>query len=611
MVDREVKDCRDTVEYFQDIFTSSNPSVAAINTCLQGMESVVTTDMNEQLLAEFSMDEVSQALKQMYPTKAPGPNGMSAIFYQTYWDIVGPEVTQAILSILYSGYLLRKINYTHIALIPKVKNLENITDFRPISLFNVIYKIVSKVLANKLKKVLPFVISEAQSAFVQSRLITDNFLVAFEVMHSMSLKRKGQKGQMGLKLDMSKAYDRVEWVFLENIMRSMGFAEDWIRLIMMCLSSVSYSVLINGKQCGYFTASRGIRQGDSLSPYLFLLCAEGLSFLLRKAVVVRKITGVAASRSGLKLTHLFFADDSLFFRQATMENCEAMGSILQQYKYASGQQLNRAKTSIFFTKNTAEDMRRRIQGFFQVPEMKSHEKYWGLPSFVGRSKAASFSDIKGRVWRRMNGWKEKLLSQAGREVLIKAVVQSITTYSMSCFMLPDSLCNDLNSMFCNFWWGHHDRKRKAHWVRWGKLRTSKESGGLGFRDLKTFNLALLAKQGWRLLQQPNSLVFRVFKAKYFPTSDFMEARLGHRPSYAWRSISMARKVLKLGLRWHIGDGCSVRITEDPWLPLSSSFNSISARHVLDPKETVSILINDDAQTWNRDVIQSLFSNWEA
>jgi exonuclease III len=287
------------VDYYQAIFTSSNPSVESINTCLQGMESVVTNDMNAHLQAEFNSDEVYQALKQMYPTKAPGPDGMSAIFYQTYWDIVGPEVIQAILSILHSGYMLRKINYTHITLIPKVKNPENITDFRPISLCNVIYKIVSKVLANRMKKVLPFIISEAQSAFVPGRLITDNVLVAFEVMHSMSLKRKGKQGQMALKLDMSKAYDRVEWDFLESIMRRMGFAGEWVQLMMMCLRSVSYSVLINGEQCGYFTASRGIRQGDSLSPYLFLLCAEGLSFLLRKAMVEKKIKGVAASRRGL------------------------------------------------------------------------------------------------------------------------------------------------------------------------------------------------------------------------------------------------------------------------------------------------------------------------
>ncbi len=182
------------MEHFTKIFTSNQPGDEVINSCLNGMENVVTEAMNSTLLAEFTAEDVQQALKQMYPTKAPGPNGMSAIFYQSYWEIVGPEVIQAILSILHSGYMLRKINFTHIVLIPKIKDPVKIIDFRPIALCNVIYKIVSKILANRLKGVLPLVISDTQSAFVPGRLISDKVLVAFEVLHSMSLKNKGKKG---------------------------------------------------------------------------------------------------------------------------------------------------------------------------------------------------------------------------------------------------------------------------------------------------------------------------------------------------------------------------------------------------------------------------------
>ena len=260
-------------------------------------------------------------------------------------------------------------------------------------------------------------------------------------------------GQKAIKLNMSKAYGRVEWVFVEEIMCMLGFAEAWIKLIMMCINTASYSVLINGEQCGFFQVSRGIRQGDSLSPYIFLLCAEGLSFLLKKAVRERRITGVAASRGGPKISHIFFAHDSLLFCQATLGNCEAVRCILQIYEEVSGQKLNQAKTSIFFTKNTSMDMRQRIQGVFQVPKIKIHEKYLGLPSFVGCSKSTSFGELKGQVSKKINGWKEKFFSHGGREVLIKAVAQSIPTYTMSCFRLPDGLCNDLNNMFSNFWWG--------------------------------------------------------------------------------------------------------------------------------------------------------------
>ena len=520
---------------------------------------------------------------------------------------MGPKVTSAVLSILHSGFMLRKINYTHIALVPKIKNPEKITNFRPISLCNVIYKIVSKVLANRLKVVLPLVISDSQSAFVHGYLITDNVLVAFEVIHSMSLKRSGRRGQMAIKLDMSKANDRVEWGFVEGMMRKLGFAKRWIKLIMMCVNSASYSILINGEQWGYFSTSRKIRQGDSLSPYLFLLCVEGLSYLLRKNVVEGRLKGVSVSRGRPQITHLFFTNDSLLFCQATRANCEAISGILQLYEGVSGQQLNRNKTSIFFTRNTPVEMRCHIQNTFQVPEIKNHETYLGLPSFVGRSKNAAFGDLKGRVWRRMNGWKEKFLSNGGREVLIKAVAQSIPTYMLSCFWLPDGLCKDLNSMFSNLWWGHHDKKKKSHWVSWHKLCNSKNNGGLGFRDIRMFNQALLAKQGWRLLTQPNSLFARVYKAKYFSKGDFMDAKVGYRPS-AWRSIALARSVLRLGLRWHIGDGKQVRINSNSWLPLTGHFCPFSSQDVLDKDEKVSVLIDVTNHSWNINMVQGYFRN---
>ena len=169
---------------------------------------------------------------------------------------------------------------------------------------------------------------------------------------------------MALKLDMSKVYDRVEWGFIEAVLWGLGFAESWTKLIMMCINSVSYSVLINGEQCGFFSTSCGIRQGDSLSPYLFLLCAEGLSYLLRKTKLNNRITGVVASRGGPKISHLFFMDDSLLFCQATVANCGEISNVLKLYEEASGQQLNRAKTSIFFTKNTSTEIKAQIQAMF-------------------------------------------------------------------------------------------------------------------------------------------------------------------------------------------------------------------------------------------------------
>ena len=191
-------------------------------------------------------------------------------------------------------------------------------DYRPISLCNVLYKLISKVLANRLKKILPTIISPNQSAFIPGRLITNNILVAFEALHMMNERLKGNEGFMALKLDISKAYDRVEWDFLKAIMRKMGFASRWVRLAMTCVRMVTYSVLIHGRPYGRIVPSHGLQQGDPLSPYFFISCAESLSALLQRAEADRRIMGLPITRGGTRLNHLFFADDSLLFCKASI-----------------------------------------------------------------------------------------------------------------------------------------------------------------------------------------------------------------------------------------------------------------------------------------------------
>ena len=195
------------MEYFEKIYSTEHPSEYEVQ--VENVERCITPEMNKYLLEAFGVEEVKYAINQMHPTKSPGPNGMSLLFYQKYWEVVSPYVTKCVLQILNSGSLPCVLNETYICLIPKVQCPQKITEFRPINLCNVIYKIVSKVLANRLKRILPKVIGEAQSAFVLGRQITDNVFVAFETMNSIKSKRKGKTRLMAIKLDMSKAYDRV------------------------------------------------------------------------------------------------------------------------------------------------------------------------------------------------------------------------------------------------------------------------------------------------------------------------------------------------------------------------------------------------------------------
>ena len=186
----------------------------------------------------------------MKANTAPEPDGFPPLFYKQYWSKIGAEVLDAVIGVLNTSILPHELNHTFLTLIPKIKSSRRVGDFRPISLTNVLYKLIAKVLANHLKKFLPQLISKTQSAFVPSYLIIDNILIAHETLHFMKSKRKGKVGLMALKLDMSKAYDRVEWFFLEKIMATMGFSQRWISLISMCIRSITYSILLNGQPHG-------------------------------------------------------------------------------------------------------------------------------------------------------------------------------------------------------------------------------------------------------------------------------------------------------------------------------------------------------------------------
>jgi len=204
------------------------------------------------------------------------------------------SVTNAVLDFLNRGQLPEGVNQTTIVLIPKIKHPQDLRNFRPISLCNIIYKICTKVLANRLRMFLDEIIYEEQSTFVPGRLITNNVLVAYECTHYLK-RKKGKSGACAIKLDMAKAYDRVEWNYLHGIMLRLGFVESFLDTVMRCVTSVAFSVRVNGNLSSPFRPSRGIRQGDPISPYLFLLCSKGLSCLLKGVGPVHLSRGVRVS----------------------------------------------------------------------------------------------------------------------------------------------------------------------------------------------------------------------------------------------------------------------------------------------------------------------------
>jgi hypothetical protein len=248
----------------------------------------VTESMNEALCQPFTPEDVKKALFSIGDMKAPGTDGLHAIFFKKCWHIFGDVLTQEVLEAINNKAIPEGWNDTVIVLIPKVESPESIAQYRPISLCNVLYKVISKMIAFWLKHILDEVISPVQSAFVPGRMITDNILVAYESLHTIKSKKKGKVGYCAVKLDMHKAYDRVEWVFLENMLLRLGLHSKIVELLMACVKSVKYKVRFNDQETEGFVPTRGLRQGDPLSPYLFLICAQVYWLIKRRCVALKE-----------------------------------------------------------------------------------------------------------------------------------------------------------------------------------------------------------------------------------------------------------------------------------------------------------------------------------
>lgn len=366
-----------------------------------------------------------------------------------------------------------ELNQTLLVPIPKVANPQELSQYRPISLCNMLYKICSKAMANILRGILDEIVSEEQSAFVPGRLITDNVLIAYKCIHYLRAK-KGKTGACGIKLDMAKAYDRIEWNHLHAIMVALGFSDRWRDLIMKCVMSVSFSVRMNGQHSAIFKPSRGIRQGDPISLYLFLLCAEGLSCMLKNYGPNYISRGVRVSRHAPWISHLLFADDCLLFTQTTKRSADRIAHILEEYCIGSGQMVNKQKSAIFFSENYEQGDKEVAHNILQIQVEALGEKYLGLPAVVGKVPDGVFNYVPDRIRNFICGWSEKLLSCAGREVLIKANTQSVPTYWMSCFRLPVPVCRKITTYISNYWWGSSVDNHKIHWLRWNRLTVVKQ-----------------------------------------------------------------------------------------------------------------------------------------
>ena len=509
-----------------------------------------------------------------------------------------------------TGYLPSRINTTHIRLIPKILSPKKVAEYRPIALCTVFYKIISKLLSKRLQPVLQSIVAENQSAFVPNRAITDNVLITHEVLHYLKTSGAEKICYMAVKTDMCKAYDRLEWDFTRLVLERLGFHQKWVIWIMQCICTVSYSFLLNGSAQGSVIPSRGIRQGDPLSPYLFILCSEVLSGLCLKAQAEGHLPGIRVALGSPRVNHLLFADDTMFFCRSDQKSCLTLMSILHKYEEASGQMINTEKSAITFSRKTSEEAKVLTKQILKIQKEGGLGKYLGLPELFGRKKKDLFNLILDRIRQRALSWSSKFLSCAGKATLLQSVLASMPTYPMSCFKLPGSLCKRIQSALTRFWWDGSDEKHKMAWISWSKLTLSKRDGGLGFRDITSFNDALLAKISWRLLTKPSCLLAKILLGKYCNSSSFLDCKVSSSASHGWRGICLGRDLLKSQLGKAIGNGQDTRIWDDPWLSSSSPLQPMGPPTLQTHEMLVSQLLCPESFTWNREKLVQLLPAYE-
>jgi hypothetical protein len=383
---------------------------------------------------------------------SPGPDGFSVGFYTSSWAWVGDDVTNLVRNFYITGVLPPHLNDTHIALIPKKIACHLPADFRPISLCNVVYKIIAKSLANRLKEHLPDYIHPSKQAFIKGRRISNNIIVAQEIAHSFALTSWKSLGFM-LKIDLAKAFDRVEWHFIVAALARKGLHDHFINLVHACISSPNFSVIVNGQSFAKFSSNRGIRQGCPLSPYLFVFAVNELSLALQDALQANQLTGILLGPNCPPIHSLMFADDLIICGRANVQEAQEISQILDHFCHHSGQTPNWSKSGILFSKSVTMQVKEDIRRFFPAPDIDSSFTHLGHPLILpSKDRSAAYAFVYDKFKSKLCTYKANRLSHAARLTLIKSVFSSIPVYYMSNLLFSKKFLAKLTAIIRKFWW---------------------------------------------------------------------------------------------------------------------------------------------------------------
>ncbi|GJX46034.1 RNA-directed DNA polymerase, eukaryota [Tanacetum coccineum] len=419
--------------------------------------------------APFSREEIKRAVWDCGSDKAPGPDGFTFGFFKRFWEVIKEDVFVFVRSFQNRRVIPRGCNPSFIALIPKVNDPRFTSDFRPISLIGCQYKIIGKLLANRLATVIDSIVSPEQSAFIKGKHILD--------------------GPMML------------------IMNKMGFTLNWFAWVKATLTSSRASMLLNGALTEEFDVQRGLRQGDPLSPFLFVLAMEGFHVGISKAYRAGVFQGVSIGSSDIRISHLLYADDAILLCDCGVQNARQIIRMLWVFQLASGLKINLNKSKLIGIGVGLIEVQ-QVAKMIGCCAVRLPFIYLGVPMGCNMNRIDSWKPMIDKFNKKLSCWKAKLLSIGGQVTLLKSVMGSLAIYYMSIYKVPATVLKLLESLRARFW-GADLGERKLHWIAWNRVLSSRDSGGLGAGSLAAFNKALLFKWKWRLRDNPNALWVRL------------------------------------------------------------------------------------------------------
>ncbi|KAJ9567980.1 hypothetical protein OSB04_003946 [Centaurea solstitialis] len=569
-------------EFFAKKFHDEHPVRPVINS---PHFKKISDSQRSWLELPFTEQEVKAAVWKCGNNKAPGPDGFTIEFVRKFWEVVGNDFYEAVKSFEINRQINPGSNSSFISLIPKVSDPLSLDDYRPINLIGCVNKIISKVLAERLKCVLGTVISNTQTAFIKGRSILDGPLMVNELI---SWAKKARRKLLLFKVDFAKAFDSLNWNYLDNVMLQMGFGDTWRAWMKCCLSTAKVSVLINGAPTKEFKMSKGVRQGDPLAPFLFILAAEGLAAIMKEAQRSNIFHGVRLPNESVDVSLFQFADDAVLVGDWNLNNAKNLIRILKCFEICSGLKINLSKCRIVGVSVLREDVVRMARRL-NCKEESLPFHYLGLPVGGNMNIIKNWQPLVDKFRKKLSAWKVKSLSIGGRLCLCKAVLGTLGTYMFSLYKAPKKVLIMLEGLRRKFFWGGVNGEKKICWLAWDKVVRSKTSGGLGIGSLRALNLAMLAKWHWRDKTEPDAQ----WRAVVRGCNGIHVPRHG-----TWRSILRVENDLReLGinlsthLKWKDEDGGWV------WdLDSSKSYTVRSLRMLIDG---ISLPIADMETDWVR------------